>query len=127
MGSRFRFGQVVWAWFRFESEGKYKSSTKLRAVIILDADDQIDEESILVVPTTDEIDYPLDKHPFQVFVHSTHAYDEKTGLRLPTVAKCNFADDIAGSRIEHRKDILDEDLLEKIVDAYDKYIDDVDG
>lgn len=119
MSGRYRFGQVLWVYFRFEKGGGYKSTTKSRPVIIIDDDDSIDEDEIMVVPVSTKFTYPLTE--YQILVHRSHVHDSNTGMSQPSVAKCDESTTISSERIDERRGLLADDLLDAVVDAFDRF------
>jgi mRNA-degrading endonuclease toxin of MazEF toxin-antitoxin module len=111
---RFRFGQIVEA---FVSDGTGR--TKERPALIISNDDQNDQgEDLLVIAITKKIEDPKPDH--HVIVHRDRKRDPVTGLTAPCVAMCNWVREVKPDKVIRSLGRMPQDLLEVIVEAFDK-------
>lgn len=116
--SRFYVGQIVAA-----SVPDGISSTKVRPVVIIDnVRDPDDNDEILVVfiSTSEQKPCPF----YHVKVHESTKRDPITGLSAPSWAKCNLPRYVRAARIKHTIGIMPDAILKKIVETFDKLMDD---
>lgn len=110
----YRFGQVVFAYL---DDGRGR--TKDRPAVIVSSDDECrDGTSLLVIAITKQIEEPCPPH--HILVHDSHRHDPATGLDHPCVAKCNWVRDIPIRKIVRRSGDMPSDLLEHILEAFDR-------
>jgi uncharacterized protein YifN (PemK superfamily) len=75
-----------------------------------------------VVPISTRRQSPCPHYHIQV--HNRKKKDSYTGLHEPSWAKCNLAEEIDVKRLRSTWGHMPDDLLEKIVEAFDRIFDD---
>ena len=111
---RFQFGQIIEAYIH-DGTGR----TKERPVLIISSDEDNDRgQDLLVIAITKNIEDPSPS--FHIVVHRDWKRDPVTGLTAPCVAKCNWVRDVRQDRVIRSLGYMHEDLLERIVDAFDR-------
>jgi mRNA-degrading endonuclease toxin of MazEF toxin-antitoxin module len=121
--TRFYFGQIVNASFH---DGH--RSTKVRPVVIIDRDaDYRIAAELLIVPISSTPTWP--RPDCHIKVHDSTKRDPLTGLSRPSWAKCDWHARIQIARIRSSCGHMPDDLLDQIVDAFDRLAEneDLDG
>ncbi len=111
---RYYFGQIVYAYI-----DDSKGSTKSRPSLIISSDEECNSGSdLLVLAITKRMEEPCPPYHFKV--HDRHVRDPLTGLDFPCVVKCNWVREIKPRRIERRVGNMPDELLQRIVEAFDR-------
>jgi mRNA-degrading endonuclease toxin of MazEF toxin-antitoxin module len=111
---RFRFGQIIEAYIQ-DGTGR----TKERPAVIISGEEENDQGlDLLVVAITKNIEDPRPDH--HIVVHRSWKRDPVTGLTAPCVAKCNWAREVEQDKVIRSLGRMPQDLLEAIVEAFDK-------
>lgn len=111
---RFRFGQIIEV---FVTDGMGR--TKERPALIISKDEENDQgQDLLVIAITKRIEEPCPPH--HIIVHRDWKRDPATGLNAPCVAKCNWVREVKQSRVIRSLGHLPIDLLEVIIDTFDR-------
>lgn len=111
---RCQFGQIVEAYIQ-DGAGR----TKERPTLIVSSDQDNDQGlDLLVIAITKNIENPCPD--FHVLVHGDWTKDPRTGLSAPCVAKCNWVREVRQDKVIQSLGYMPEDLLEVIVEEFDK-------
>ncbi len=114
---RYYVGQIVDALIKLEGV------TKPRPVVIVDNDERLQQDSefqVVIISTTPSKPIPY----YHLKVDNTKTKDAQTGLTTPCWAKCNIVRTVRVSGIGRTIGYMPDDLLQEILDVYDRIYDD---